>query len=38
MSYIVNKVVIEKAESLEDVKRALKIFLSCLIIVRGYID
>jgi hypothetical protein len=37
MPYIVNKVVIKRARSLEDIKRALKAFLSCLIIVRDYI-
>jgi hypothetical protein len=37
MPYIVNKVAIVRVESLEDVKRALEAFLSCLIVVRGYI-
>jgi nitrate reductase NapAB chaperone NapD len=37
MPYTVNKVVIERAESLEDVEGALKTFSSCLIVVRDYI-
>jgi hypothetical protein len=37
MPYTVNKVVIERAGSLEGVEKALKAFLSCLIVVRGCI-
>ena len=38
MSYIVNEVTIEKVESLEDVKKALEVFLNCLIIERDCTD
>ena len=36
MFRIINKVVIEKIESLKDVEKTLKIFLSYLIIKRDY--
>jgi hypothetical protein len=38
MPYIVNRVAIERVESLEDIKKVLKTFLSYLIIIRDYID
>ena len=38
MSRTINKVTIKRIENLEDVKKTLEIFLSCLIIERDYID
>jgi hypothetical protein len=37
MSYTVNRVAIERAESLEDVEGVSKVFLSCLSVFRGFI-
>jgi hypothetical protein len=38
MPRTVNRVAIERVESLEGVEEALEAFLSCLIIERSYID
>ena len=38
MSRTVNKIVMKRLKSLEDVEKALEIFLNCLIVERDYTD